>query len=608
MRIALLHVLYVAALVTAGCGGWSGRGVGTGSAIETPPPAAGPAPLRRLTQEQYRNTVRELLGIKELGTDLPVDEGSAGFFGNTIAPVSELHLEKYGRAAELLARAAVQRLPGLLPCQHPVAEADRSACATRFIERFGRRAYRRPLTVEEKVTLQALYTEGVQTSGFEGGIRLVLEAVLQSPHFLYMVEPAPPGAREGSEARPVPIPPFALASRLSYFLWNSTPDETLLAAAEANQLRTREQIAAQTARMIADRRFRDTVSSFHLQWLDLTELDGVEKRVRLHPLFTHDLRASMKEETIRFADHVVREGDGRLDTLLKGRFTFVDSRLRELYGLGIPGKKPADKPAAAPVATAATSAPSDAKPGDKSADNAAEKPPEKPKTVHPERSKDTWTRVDLGQVGRGGLLTQASVMTRHSHWDQPSLVLRGKLIREKLLCTVLPPPPPDVNNTLPRADPKVSARERFEEHRSEVSCGRCHRLIDPLGVPFESYDAIGAHRTMDGPVPVDPSSELSGTKQNDGPVKDALELASRLAASQEVRDCVALQWFRYALGRDEGSADGASVAQIQKIFRESGYRVPALVAAIPVTDSFRYQQPQAPQQPPQPHEVARHDP
>ena len=132
----------------------------------------------------------------------------------------------------------------------------------------------------------------------------MLEALLQSPHFLYLVEPPPPGARAARSS----IPPFALASRLSYFIWNSTPDEALLAAAETNQLRTREQIAAQTARMMADRRFRDTVASFHLQWLDLTELDGVEKRNSIYPLFTPDMRASMREETVRFADYVRPRG------------------------------------------------------------------------------------------------------------------------------------------------------------------------------------------------------------------------------------------------------------------------------------------------------------
>jgi hypothetical protein len=183
-------------------------------------------------------------------------------------------------------------------------------------------------------------------------------------------------------------------------------------------------------------------------------------------------------------------------------------------------------------------------------------------------------------------------MTAHAHWDKSSLVLRGKLIREKLFCTVLPPPPPDVNNTLPQADPKVSTRERFEDHRLDFGCAKCHKLIDPLGIPFENYDGIGAWRTTDGPAPVDPSSEIDGTVASNGPVKDALELTRKLAGSNEVRDCLALQWFRYAIGRDEQPADDASLAQVRRAFRESGYKVPALVAAIALTDSFRYQRTQ----------------
>ena len=130
-------------------------------------------------------------------------------------------------------------------------------------------------------------------------------------------------------------------------------------------------------------------------------------------------------------------------------------------------------------------------------------------------------------------------MTAHAHWDKSSLVLRGKLIREKLFCTVLPPPPPDVNNTLPQADPKVSTRERFEDHRSDIGCAKCHRLIDPLGIPFENYDGIGAWRTNDGPAPVDPTSEIAGTAASDGPVKDALELTRKLAG---VRTRCATAW------------------------------------------------------------------
>jgi hypothetical protein len=516
--------------------------------VESAPTTAAIAPLRRLTQEQYRNSVRDLLGIKDVWVDLTIDEGVAGFHGNTIAPVSELHLEKYGRAAELVARQAVARLPALLPCDP--TRVGEAACARAFVTGFGRRAFRRPLTAEEVSTYEALFqggrNDGDSEAAFATGARLVLQAMLQSPHFLYLMEARTQPLSPAGQAAPVaPVPPFALAARLSFFLWNSTPDGTLLAAAQAGRLATRADVAAQVKRMLADRRFGDTVSSFHLQWLDLTELGSVEKRTKIYPLFTHELRGQMREETVRFVDHVVRDGDGRLDTLLGAPYSIVGGKLYELYGLG---KR--------------------------------------------EGADAGWKQVDLSAAHRAGLLTQASVMTAHAHWDKSSLVLRGKLIREKLFCTVLPPPPPDVNNTLPQADPKVSTRERFEDHRLDIGCAKCHKLIDPLGIPFENYDGIGAWRTTDGPAPVDPTSEIEGTAASNGPVKDALELSRKLAGSNEVRDCVALQWFRYAIGRDEQPADDASLAQARRAFRESGYKLPALVGAIALTDSFRYQRTQ----------------
>ena len=527
----------------AGCGPRT-RPAAVADQVETPPATAASAPLRRLTQEQYRNSVRDLLGIKDVGVDLSIDEGVAGFHGNTIAPVSELHLEKYGRAAELVARQAVARLPALLPCDP--ARAGEATCARAFVTGFGRRVFRRPLTADEVSTYQALFQAGRNDGDSEGdfaaGARLVLQAMLQSPHFLYLMEPRPAAGQGGAVA---PVPPFAMATRLAFFLWNSTPDDALLAAAEAGRLSTRADVAAQVTRMLVDRRFGDSISSFHLQWLDLTELGSVEKRTKFYPLFTHELRGQMREETVRFVDHVVREGDGRLDTLLGAPYSIVGGKLYELYGLG---KR--------------------------------------------EGADAGWKQVDLSAAHRAGLLTQASVMTAHAHWDKSSLVLRGKLIREKLFCTVLPPPPPDVNNTLPQADPKVSTRERFEDHRLDFGCAKCHKLIDPLGIPFENYDGIGAWRTTDGPAPVDPTSEIEGTAASNGPVKDALELTRKLAGSNEVRDCLALQWFRYAIGRDEQPADDASLAQARRAFRESGFKVPALIGAIALTDSFRYQRTQ----------------
>jgi hypothetical protein len=505
-----------------------------------PPSAAvtrvsvGPAPLRRLTREQYTNTVRDLLGFSDgAAADLPIDEGAGGFYSNVIAPVSELHLEKYRTAAEQLAVRATKDLAALVPCDPQ--ELGERECARRFVAGFGRRAYRRPLTAVEVQRYLALYDEGRAERDFGNGIRVVLGSMLQSINFLYRFEPGP--ARGTA-----PVTPYALASRLSYFLWNTMPDEALLAAAESGRLGSAEEVGAQAVRLIADSRFSDAATSFHLQWLGVSELEGKEKRKKLHPLWSEELRAAMREETVRFVDHVLREGDGRLETLLTSRTSIIGGPLYELYGIPAP------------------------------------------------KVREGWHEVALDPSQRSGLLTQASVMTVQAHWDQPSLVYRGKLIRERLLCTTLPPPPPDVNNSVAPADPKVSARERFEEHRSDVSCAKCHRLIDPLGAPFEMYDAIGNYRTMDGPEPVDSEGELRGTRNADGPVKNAVELARRLAGADEVRECVARQWLRYALGREETPEEAPSLQAAMKSFRDSGYRIPALLVGIAKSDAFRYQQ------------------
>lgn len=526
---------------------------------------AGLAPLRRLTQEQYANTVRDLLGITDPVTaELPIDEGAGGFYSNVIAPISELQIEKYRTAAEVLALKASENLPALLPCD---PEAGEGPCAWRFIAGFGRRAYRRPLTATEDARYRQMFAEVRARSDFRGAIRVVVETMLQSIHFLYRFEPAPALDRTAV----VPLPPYAMASRLSYFLWNTMPDEALFAAAEANQLATRAQVEAQAARMAADARFTDAAVSFHLQWLDLVELPGKEKRKSLHPLWGENLRTFMHEETVRFVTDVIKMGDGRLETLLSAPYTIAAGPLLTLYGPAAKQVVPKKEESKAP----------------KSILDKARFVPEPP-GIKP--SKTTWRRLTLDPNQRAGLLTQASVLTVHAHWDKSSLVHRGKLIREKLLCEVLPPPPPEVNNTLPPADPKRSTRERFEDHRADVSCAQCHRLIDPLGAPFEMFDAIGNYRTKDGPNDIDSEGELKGTRANDGPVKNAAELARRLATADEVRACVARQWLRFALGREEAPDEAPSLAEALDAFRASDYRIPALAVAIARTDAFRHQQ------------------
>lgn len=496
-------------------------------------PSVGEAPLKRLTKVQLDNALQDLLGTTSaLTRTLPPDERAGGFSANALAPVTEAHVETYQALAEALALEAVTpaRLSTTAPCAQGTA---RETCTATFVSRFGRLTYRRPLTDVETTRYAAL---AAAQPDYTAGVRLVVQAMLQSPSFWYRVETPPV-----SETL-APVFGYVLASRLSFFLWNSGPDDALLDAAGAGELDDPTKLTAQIERMLADARFSRTLHSFHEQWLNLETLTGVEKDATLFPAFNPGLRASMEEQTDRFVSAVMRDGDATLTSLLTTRRAPVNAELFDLYGLT--GTKPA---------------------------------------------AGEWVTVELDPAKRSGILTLPSVMTTHAHADQTSLVRRGKMLRERLLCGVITPPPGTVNNVLPPPDPNVSARQRFELHRSEPSCKGCHALIDPLGSPFEEYDAIGRFRTQDGLVAVDSTGELVGTRGSNAKVKDAVELADKLVAADDVQGCVARQWLRYAIGRADTEADRGSLLAVQKAFKDSQLRIPALVQAIVKSDALRYQ-------------------
>jgi hypothetical protein len=499
-------------------------------------PSVDTSPLRRLTRSQYDHTVRDLLGISGTPSeDLSPDEKVGAFFSNASAPVSELVAEQYMRVAEDLAELAVPSMATLVPCD--VAAADPSACGAAFVDAFGPRAFRRPLTADERAALVALFEAGSADGGFEGGFTLVVEGVLQSPQFLYHLEFGLPAA-DGEDV--VALDGFELASRLSYFLWDSMPDDELFAAAADGGLDTPEALRAQAERMLADDRAGEAIASFHLQWLKLDKLPALEKDATAYPTFAPDLRAAMAVETARFADHVVRVDDGRLETLLTAPYSFLDGPLFALYG------------------------------------------------VTPPADHDPSQPVDLDPTQRSGILTHASVLATHAHADQSSPVRRGVLVREHILCQQLSPPPPDVDVVPPEPDPTASTRERFEQHRTDPACAACHELIDPLGFGFEHYDGIGAYRAEEAGKPVDASGEIIGTDLPDGTFDGALELGQMLADSETVRTCVAQQWFVYGFGRTRGEGDDCSFDELTAAFAEADYDIRELLLAIVATDSFRH--------------------
>lgn len=528
-------------------GGSNPGNSGSGGNMETPPaPAptgvsASAAPLRRLNAEQYKNTVQDLLGAGALVSEanLPPDEsiGEDRFISNVRRPVQGADVDRYADAAAAIAEKAVTDLPGLLGCDP--SGANEQSCVGDFIASFGKRAYRRPLASEEVESAKALYDVGRTGADPANGVRLVVQAMLQSPSFLYLFEPAP-GAAPGSI---VALDDWALAARLSYFFLNSMPDQELFAAAEGNKLDNPDEVASQALRLMGTDRFRSMVANFHEQWLELKELGATEKNAELFPAWGEPLRAALMEEPRRFVETVMAEGNDTLETLLTAKFSVLSGPLYELYGV------------------------------------------QKPAGV----ADDAWTKVELDPTQRAGLFTQAGLMASLASDERTSFIRRGRVIRAGLLCTPIPEPPPGVDSSETDVSPTADARERARVHRDKPECAACHALFDPLGFAFENYDPIGRYRATENGRAIDASTEITETSAVDGPVENAIEMMTRLAGAEEVRACFAKQWLRFALGRDDTKEDATSLAQALEGFEKGEWKVQNLLQAIARSDSFRYQ-------------------
>lgn len=401
------------------------------------------------------------------------------------------------------------------------------ACAPAFIRAFGRRAFRRALSDDEAARLEAFFTATRQTEDLDTAYRMLLEVLLQAPQFLYALESRAPG----------PLPPEQLATRLALFLWAAPPDDALLDAAASGALDTADGVAAQARRMLDDPRARAGVARFHLEWLGVSVLPGLSKSGAFTSF--EALKPSMVEEVARFGAWATLD-DGDVTSLFTARTTFVDPPLGELYGFsGLAG--------------------------------------------------DGFRQVSLANRQRGGLLTLPGVMAAWAKAEQSSPVLRGRFVRERLMCETLVPPPGNVMVTLP--PPTFgTARERLTQHSSDPFCAGCHKLMDPVGFALEKYDAIGAFRNDENGRVIDTHGEIVGSKDLDGTFDGALELGGKLAASPSVRACVARQWFRYALGRRESAADACSLETIDAAFASG--RLRELLVALAASDAFRLAAPE----------------
>lgn len=489
-------------------------------------------PVRRLTRSQYDNTVRDLLGLElNLGATMSRDDTFGPFAANFQFAITELQLSTYMSAAETIAAEAVKNLPALVPCASAGGDAQ---CAEEFIRAFGPKAFRRPLDDQEVAGLLAVYEFGA-SQDFTSGIELVLSAMLQSPAFLYQTETAPAD-------EPAPLDGYALASRLSYFLWDSMPDDALFAAAADGTLLSPEGIREQTTRMLADDRAKAGIGKF---FVSLLKVEGVPDVAKFREFLRFDraIGEAMKRETIRFTDHVVRKGDGTLYTLMKADWSFLEEPLFPIYGI--------------------------AKPPDFD--------PEKP--------------VALPRAERSGILTQLAFLTYHGGFQDTSPVKRGHLVYENLYCKHAEIPPTLDIPPLPDPMPGQTARERFAAHTSAPACAGCHKLFDPMGFAFEAYDVIGQVRTADrygNPVESDGEVEI-GDPLTDGSFDGALDFIDKTLNSPTFQDCFVQQWHRFALKRADADADERSLREVRQAFIASNYNVRELILNLVTTDAFRMQ-------------------
>ncbi len=497
-------------------------------------PAPGTAPLRRLSNAEYRNTVQDLLAdvggigpaVATASKDFVEEAESLGFRNNAdFLGVSSLIAQGYMDSAESLA-PLVASTDKLIGC----TSAD-AACAKQFVEAFGKRAFRRPLTPDEVARYTGIYAKAAAKAyDFKTGIEWIVFAMLQSTEFLYRVEL---GAAKGSDFAPSQ---YETANRLSYLIWQSMPDQALFDAADKGELADKKQIEAQARRLLKDPKAARLLEYFD-QWLDTDRLSAFARDANVYPNLASNLPELLQNETHAFVSYMLQSPTGSLSELLTGQYSFLNADLAKHYGVSGP-------------------------------------------------TGAAYERVEM--PGRSGVLTQGMLLS-HDKPTRTSIVRRGLKVRLDLLCENVPAPPNNVQLNLEALGDGLTQRQRLEKHRTEASCSGCHTLMDPIGVVFEGFDAVGRARTMDeGGQAVDTTSTIAATRDLNGPVADAVELGKALANSQEVRDCYVTQSFRFFYGRDYTSADQCSMAELLIKFRDSKQSLSELIVALTQTDQFLY--------------------
>lgn len=531
----------------------------------------GPPTIRRLSLAEYNRTIRDLLGFEfdaAASVGMTADAREGNTFGNLAAAldVPAAQMEKYFAAADLIldrfygtelsstvdgriqeqARESRERVFSLQSgaWRHadyevaPPASIEPRAAAREIIEKFARRAYRGQLTSADVNRLLTLFDRAAeQKKSYGDAVRVMLKAVLVSPKFLYRIERDAPDAQPGQV---LPVNDHELATRLSYFLWSSMPDDELLALADEGKLtRDSATLEAQVRRMLADDRAQSLTDNFAMHWLQISKLPVARPSTEFFPEFNASVRQAMFDETSLFFDHL-RRADRSVLELLDADYTFVNDELARYYGLpAVEGKE--------------------------------------------------LRRITLKPTDhRGGLLGMGSVLAITSHTSRTSPTMRGKWILEVVFGTPPPPPPANVSQIKEERDRRKEAqsfREKLAQHAHDASCAGCHRKMDPLGFALDNYDAVGRWRETVGDQPIDATGELpSGQKLHGvGDLKQVM-LARKVDFARNLSE----QTLKYALGRELDDYDDCPVRDITAELQASDYRFSALALAIVKSYPFQF--------------------
>jgi hypothetical protein len=519
----------------------------------------GSSPVRRISRIEYDNMVRDL-GVDpsntqpatQFVTEQKIDTGKAGNFNtNAYATISgTLINQQYLEAAEALAAATVANtnaLSAILPSSS--CGTKNAACASAFISSWANLAFRGQLDATETTALNTLYTTVSAEFDFATGIQAVIEAVLTSPRFLFVLE----FGQSGASGNAIPLAPMELATRLSLYLWRSIPDQTLVTAATGGNLTTTSQIAAQATRMLADAKAQGALSDFADQWLDIENMNAVTKDTQFTK-WTATLAADLHTESLTtFTQSVL--ANASYTSLLTSGSSYVNADVASFYGL--------------------SGSPSFTGP----------------------------TTVNTSANPRMGILTDGAVLAMHSHTSLMSPTKRGRLIRQQILCEEVPDPPASVGG-MPIPPPPANitsgtTRAAYLQHVSaNTQCNDCHQYMDWLGFGFDNYDATGAYITQENGNNVDSSGQFipypSNPTDMSGTFTGTTDMITQLSKSQQVNQCFALEEIRYALLRAETDADACSAQAIYKTFsNNSSYKLQDLIVAVVSSNSFMYRTPVA---------------